>query len=290
MTFASSVVNGVFFDIRYVIMFFGLVFGGIQTGLLLLLEFIIYRLYLGGEGTWVAVLIIAFTFTFSLFFHNIYRTTLRKSLVTEHLAFHIVVIPVQNSIGIWLLMSLFSKSVSDKEIFIKHAQNEKMEAMSHMAASLAHEVRNPLTAVKGFLVLIREKPQELQKVRQYIDISLDEIQRTESIITEYLSIAKPPAERHGIINFSEQVQIIMEVMTPYANMYNVQLDVHRLETPLLILANPDEMKQVLVNFIKNAVEACSEVTNGQVILTLHAEEHYAKLSIKDNGIGMSEDQ
>ncbi len=48
--------------------FFGLVFGGIQTGLLLLLEFIIYRLYLGGEGTWVAVLIIAFTFTFSLFF------------------------------------------------------------------------------------------------------------------------------------------------------------------------------------------------------------------------------
>ncbi|WP_236595772.1 HAMP domain-containing sensor histidine kinase [Paenibacillus sp. EPM92] len=82
----------------------------------------------------------------------------------------------------------------------------------------------------------------------------------------------------------------MEVMTPYANMYNVQLDVHRLETPLLILANPDEMKQVLVNFIKNAVEACSEVTNGQVILTLHAEEHYAKLSIKDNGIGMSEDQ
>ncbi len=162
MTFASSVVNGVFFDIRYVIMFFGLVFGGIQTGLLLLLEFIIYRLYLGGEGTWVAVLIIAFTFTFSLFFHNIYRTTLRKSLVTfwagivfslfplaltylffpayvtKHLAFHIVVIPVQNSIGIWLLMSLFSKSVSNKEIFIKHAQNEKMEAMSHMAASLAH--------------------------------------------------------------------------------------------------------------------------------------------------------
>ena len=143
MTFASSAVDGFIFDIRYVIMFFALVYGGIQTGLILLVEFVIYRLYLGGEGKWIAMVILICTFPLSILLYKMYKNTQRKSLITfiagiffsiipliltyqynsnyviEHLTFHIFVNPVQNSIGIWLLMSLFNKSVSDKEIFIK---------------------------------------------------------------------------------------------------------------------------------------------------------------------------
>lgn len=156
----------------------------------------------------------------------------------EHLAYHLIVIPMQNSLGTWLLLTLFGKSVADKEMFIRHAQNEKIETMSHVAASLAHEVRNPLTAVKGFLKLIQEDHKHLPKLEQYINICLGEVQRTELILSEYLSISKPLTARHEVINFSEQLYVIREVMSPYANMHNVELEVHAPDSPVPVLANP----------------------------------------------------
>jgi two-component system sporulation sensor kinase B len=314
MTFATSVVNGIIFDIRYVMIFFGLVYGGIQTGCILLIESVLYRLYIGGQGKWVSILIIALSFVCAIVCAIIYRRTNRKTIatffagisfsviplvftyiyftqhVTNHLAFHLIVIPVQNTLGTWLLMSMFSKSVADKDMFIKHAQHEKLEAMSHVAASLAHEVRNPLTAVKGFLKLMKEQPEERQKIKMYIEISLDEIGRTEAILSEYLSISKPPTERRDVVDLSEQLRMSMEVMTPYATMHSVELELHRTASPLHIMANPDEVKQVLVNFIKNAVEACMNIAGGKVILTLMREDRQAVLSIKDNGIGMAHEQ
>lgn len=314
MTFASSVVDGVIFDTRYVIMFFGLVYGGIQTGLLLLVEFVIYRLYLGGDGSIVALLISVFSFTVSLLMYRTYKTTHRKTLFTitagilfsivaltltyfyfphyfvKHLTYHIIVIPLQNTLGIWILMSLFSKSVSDKEIFIKHAQNEKIETMSHVAASLAHEVRNPLTAVKGFLRLMQENPTDLTKNVQYMNICMDEIQRTETILSEYLAISKPLTNRHEQVNVAELLKVMRAVMSPFAILHNVELEVRTPETSVTIMANPDEIKQVLVNFIKNAIEACSNVRKGRVFLSLMVEEGKAILVIKDNGVGMDEGQ
>ncbi|QRG67191.1 ATP-binding protein [Brevibacillus choshinensis] len=314
MTFASSVIDGVIFDTRYVIMFFGLVYGGIQTGLILLGEFVIYRLYLGGEGSIVAMLIAVFSFVVSLLMYRSYKTTHRKTIFTisagmvfsivaltltyfyfphyfvENLTYHFLVIPLQNSLGIWILMSLFSKSVSDKEIFIKHAQNEKIETMSHVAASLAHEVRNPLTAVKGFLRLMQENPTDLTKNAQYMNICMDEIQRTEMILSEYLAISKPLTNRYEPVNVAEMLKVMRAVMSPFAILHNVELEVRTPETSVTIMANPDEIKQVLVNFIKNAIEACANVRKGRVFLSLMVEEGKAILVIKDNGVGMDEGQ
>ncbi|MCZ8522461.1 MULTISPECIES: sensor histidine kinase [Paenibacillus] len=314
MTFASSRTEGLIFDIRYVMIFFALVYGGLQTAVILSLEFVVYRFYIGGQGASVSLFILACSFGLSLILCEWYKSTYRKSLVTFtagvvfsvvplglvyfffpaqvmlHLPFHMVVIPIQNALGVWLLMSLFSKSVADKDLFIRHAQHEKIETMSHVAASLAHEVRNPLTAVKGFLKLIRENPDNHAKIDQYIAISLEEIQRTETILSDYLSISKPRAERSELVDLSEQLQAIGEVMSPFANMNNVELEIHTPGEPLRMMANPDEIKQVLLNFIKNAVEACSEVPNGKVSLRLTSEDRHALLTIKDNGIGMNESQ
>ncbi|MED1780810.1 ATP-binding protein [Brevibacillus fortis] len=314
MTFAPSVTTGMFFDIRHVIILFGLVYGGVEIALLLLIEAFLYRYYLGGEGTWVGMLILAVNFLLSLFIYRHYKASYRKTLylfmtstifstvalgttyyffptyVTQHLVYYTMVIPIQNFFGLWLLMSLFSKCVSDKELFIRHAQNEKIQTMSHVAASLAHEVRNPLTAVKGFLKLIQECPENLVKVDQYIRISLDEIQRTEAILTEYLAISKPLKERHELINVSQHLHAIREVMLPFANMHNVELTLQDFERPVTIKANPDEFKQVLVNFIKNAIEACSDISDGKVTLDLLIERNKALLVIKDNGIGMDAGQ
>src|SRR5690606_16402592 len=109
-------------------------------------------------------------------------------------------------------------------LFIIYAQKEKMDAISHVAASLVHEVRNPLTAVKGFLKLIRESPAERSKVEAYIDICTEEIERTESILSEYLAISKPVTEKREAVDLHLQLQTVIDVMKPYANMHNVHLN------------------------------------------------------------------
>jgi two-component system sporulation sensor kinase B len=75
MTFASSAQAGLIFDIRYVIMFFGILFGGLTTGWILLVEFMIYRLYIGGTGVIDAIIILVVTFPLSVMLASVYQRT-----------------------------------------------------------------------------------------------------------------------------------------------------------------------------------------------------------------------
>lgn len=314
MTFGASAVTGYYYDIRYVFLFFGLIFGGLPAGLILLLEFVLYRLYLGGDGMGIAMVIMLIIFPLSLALRRMYLAARQKVPVVllagfifffvpllfvylynpdpieNNLLFHIFVVPVQNFIGNWLLISLFQKAVKDKELFIEYAQNEKVLVISQVAASLVHEVRNPLTAVKGFLKLIRESSLERDKVNRYIDICVSEMERTEYILSEYLSISKPLTDHQESTDLSNLLKITVEVMRPYANMNNVALEGQIPEGRIWILANPEKIKQILMNMIKNAIEACYDSTEGRVTLELGAVGGEAVLTIEDNGIGMTKDQ
>ncbi|MDQ0899600.1 HAMP domain-containing sensor histidine kinase [Paenibacillus sp. V4I7] len=316
MTFHSSVQNGIIFDIRYVIMFFGMVYGGMTTGLILLVEFVLYRVLIGGQGLFSAMIILVISFNLSVLLAILYRrrseyrnlitflaglsfsvipicvmyVTERKYIV-ENLTFNILAMPVQNFLGIWLLISLFNKAVSDKQLFQKYLQNEKVETIAHVAASLAHEVRNPLTAVMGFLKLIRNDSISKEKTNYYIDICVEETKRTEVILSEYLSIAKPSTPNYEQMDLVPQLNSVIDIMTPYANMNSVTLELHNEGQELYISANPNEIKQLLINFIKNAVEACSYISRGKVVIRMAPESQlYAKITIHDNGVGMSSEQ
>ncbi|SME98176.1 two-component system, sporulation sensor kinase B [Paenibacillus barengoltzii] len=316
MTFGASVVHGYFYDIRYTIIFFGMIFGGLQTGFILLAEFLLYRLYIGGDGVFIAIVIMLMTFPGSYLLYRIYNQSEKRSLILllagvffsitplvavylenpvsiiDNLTFHMVVIPMQNLVGCWMLITLFRKAVIEKDLFISYAQNERVRAISHVAASLVHEVRNPLTAVKGFLTLIRDGVSDRGRIERYIEICMSEIARTEYILSEYLAISKPIGNKQEPTNLEELLRITKDVMSPYANMHNVLLEIGNPPEPVWILANPDKMKQVLVNFIKNAVEACAELPNtrGIVTLRLQVEARKVVLTIQDNGIGMTEEQ
>jgi len=313
MTFSLSPREGYIFDARHIIMFFGIVFGGWQTGCILLIEFVLYRFYMGGEGQWYGTLILVVTFLVSILFRKLYHQANKKWVVTtiagfifsihpalllfiyeseyvlKNLTFHILAIPIFYFIGIWLLVSLFKKAVSDKEVFIRYTQNEKFEAISHVAASFAHEVRNPLTVVKGFLKFMRECPDQ-NKMNHYIDISLSELERTESLLSEYLALAKPHSKRKERTDLTRTIQVIMDVMKPYATLRNVQTQLDIPVSPIWIFANEDEMKQTLINFVKNAIEACDEVPHASVSLKVKLEDKNVILVIEDNGVGMTEDQ
>ncbi|GAA0842830.1 sporulation sensor histidine kinase KinB [Bifidobacterium pullorum subsp. gallinarum] len=314
MTFASSVQSGLIFDVRYVIMFFGILFGGFMTGAILLIEFLIYRLHIGGSGMIDAIIILIITFPLSVLLATLYHKSKHKfwivfiagisfslipllvlyitkpDYILSHFIFNVLVMPVHNSLGIWLLVTLFNKSVSDKELYLQYIQNEKAEAVNHVAASLAHEVRNPLTTVLGFLQLIKSGTFPQEKTDRFLEISMEEIRRTEQILSEYLSISKPLVPFQQKLELTAQIRSVVELMSSYANMSNITLSADYPELPVYISGSPAELKQLLVNFIKNAIEASRDVDKGCVNIRIYEEAEQVAIEIQDNGIGMNPEQ
>ncbi len=167
-------------------------------------------------------------------------------------------------------------------------QAEKMNAIGQLAASVAHEIRNPMTVVKGFLQILDDRHSIGNQEKAYIKLMTDELNRAEGIINEYLSLARPDFQSKEELRLSEFAMHIMELMNGYALMVgNIQLHYHLdIDRPICIYKN--EVKQVLINVIKNGMEAMKD--GGDLTLTISFEEPYIIFSIKDTGTGMTREQ
>ncbi|PLT34128.1 sensor histidine kinase [Bacillus sp. V5-8f] len=164
---------------------------------------------------------------------------------------------------------------------------EKLKTVSEIAASISHEVRNPLTVIKGFLQLLKERDHTEEDKLLYLKISLDELERAEHIITDYLTFAKPSLENVTLLDLAEELDHVLTVVIPYANMNNVYIEVSG-EESLYISGEAEKLHQCLINVIKNGIEAMPE--GGQLSVSLKKAGSNACLSITDSGTGMSEEQ
>ncbi|MDQ6420061.1 ATP-binding protein [Paenibacillus sp. LHD-117] len=178
----------------------------------------------------------------------------------------------------------YSKQI---EIFNNELQrSEKIEMISHLAASIAHEVRNPLQVTRGFLQLLTKKA-ELEKDKNYITLAIDELDRASEIITDFLTFAKPDLGEVLHLNIAEEMQQIEAILAPLATMQGGIINVN-VEDGLVVQGNSSKFKQALINIIKNSIEAF--VDNGRIDITgyFDSEHQLIVINIKDNGEGMEE--
>lgn len=165
---------------------------------------------------------------------------------------------------------------------------EKMNAIGQLAASVAHEIRNPMTVVKGFLQIFLAKEQMSEEERMYIRLMIDEMNRAETIINDYLSLAKPDLEHTESILGNELAEKVIDLMNSYAMMSkNISI-----ETPVLervaVKGNKGELQQVLINILKNGIEAMKD--GGKLSLSFYREEDYGVFKVTDTGIGMTQEE
>ncbi|WML39276.1 ATP-binding protein [Neobacillus sp. OS1-2] len=164
-------------------------------------------------------------------------------------------------------------------------RSEKLAVVGQMAAAVAHEIRNPLTPIKGFMQLLHAE-KELNPV--YLRIVLDELLRVDTIISEFLSMAKPHAEKTMIVHVEGLVKQVIQRFQSEARMKNKKLHIESEQPIQEIIGDPNSLKQVFMNVIQNALEAIS--TNGRIHVKIFSDDIGVNVQFSDNGCGIPKER
>lgn len=187
--------------------------------------------------------------------------------------------------GTWLASYMNEQTVERSMMRQKIQQAEKLNILHELAASVAHEIRNPLTVVKGFIQLIEER--KGQQSEQYTQLILSELGRAESIINDYLNFAKPEMKKVELLPLARVVDETVLLLNAYAVQSGVSLRTE-LGEQITVLADKGQLKQALVNLLKNGIEATP--TGGTVCVSISQANRMAQVIISDSGKGMSKDE
>ncbi len=132
-------------------------------------------------------------------------------------------------------------------------KSEKLAAVGQLATAIAHEIRNPLTAIKGFMQLLTEKASKEELT--YMNIISSEIERIEMITDEFMSVAKPQAVTFQSIDLQLLIQQVILLLQPQATMKNIFIELNSYGEMPFVYCESNQMKQVFINILKNAIEA-----------------------------------
>lgn len=180
------------------------------------------------------------------------------------------------------------KDVTDfKRIEQAAYQNDKMAMLGKISAAIAHEIRNPLTAIRGFIQLLRPHLVHLGK-DEYARIILTEIDRANDIIHEFLNSSKPSAPQKSKVSVASLLKEVVLLTESEALLKDCQMV---LEVPEdgYVSIDVKQIKQVLLNIIKNAMDAITEVEGdhkGVIDIKAEVDGKHVNISIQDNGNGM----
>ncbi|PWK15603.1 two-component system, sporulation sensor kinase E [Tumebacillus permanentifrigoris] len=184
------------------------------------------------------------------------------------------------TVGIYSTGKDITESRRTEELLRK---SDKLSVVGQLAAGVAHEIRNPLTSIKGFVQLIRDtqgaKP-------EYFTIMLSELDRIESIINEFLVLAKPQA-----VNFQEKsivtlLQNITALVETQAILNNIQIVLLASPDIPLIECEENQLKQVFINILKNSIEAMPEGGIIHLYVEHIALQDEVRVRVVDEGLGI----
>ncbi|HZH59356.1 MAG TPA: HAMP domain-containing sensor histidine kinase [Metabacillus sp.] len=197
----------------------------------------------------------------------------------------VMILTLMLALSIYLIEYMRSTAV----LRIELVKAEKLSIVSELAASVAHEVRNPLTVVRGFVQLIGNSTDSTDSQRkEYMNLVLTELDRAQSIITDYLGIAGQNQMHKEKIDLTETLNEITKLMTSYANFKTVRF-ICDIEKNLYVYGDRSKLKQVFINIIKNSIEAVPSL-NGIVTIKAEVKEELIYIKISDNGVGMTKEQ
>ncbi|CAH2461217.1 MULTISPECIES: ATP-binding protein [Bacillus] len=165
-------------------------------------------------------------------------------------------------------------------------ETENLAVIGTMSTTIAHEIRNPLTALKGFTQIQKER--NLEDTMSY-EIMLQEIERINEFVSELMLLGKPKPTNYEGCNIREILLYVVQLMESYATQYKVKFHLQVDGNLPVINGDDKQLKQVLLNIIKNGIESMPEGGDIQI----HAYEKVGEnlcISVEDQGFGIENEE
>jgi len=183
-----------------------------------------------------------------------------------------------------IIITVINDETEKKQLQHKVEHQQALNVVGQMAASIAHEIRNPLTSLKGFTELLKLNADE--ESRMYLSVIDSELQRMEQILSELLVLSKPTSMKVELLDLDNIVKQVIEFMLPDALMKNIMIQyISSANQAAYIGGNENRLKQVFMNLIKNAMESMNN--GGTITIEMNVIDcTMVELMIKDEGNGM----
>jgi two-component system, sporulation sensor kinase B len=299
-------------ELRVIPLLFGTLYGGFWAGILLSALIILYRLSFGIDiGFYNTVLVLMLSLPLIVYYQKSFSNSKKDMRVKiavglsfsyclmgltllgilrgfskEYLTVPIIHL-IFATVVTWCFAMLIEAIREVHQLSLEMQKSEKLRVIGELTSVFAHEIRNPMQATRGFLQLLNE-PDLPEKKKEYIQISLEELDRANEIINDFLSFGKPSIYDKERINIGYQIQRVVNIIQSYTLNRNVEIKTD-IRDNCWIYANPQKLNQSLINILKNAIE--SMPNGGMVwIICTSTGDGNIKIVIKDQGIGMTKKQ
>lgn len=177
-------------------------------------------------------------------------------------------------------LSIEQRRMRDKEEE-KRRHMEKLSAVGQLAAGLAHEIRNPLTSIRGFVQI---SAAESTEVKKWESIILPEIDRINDLLKQFLNLSESRPARFQHFEVDQLIHDVYSLLMPKAMLMGHELTIEGPDTPILIEADPEKLKQVLINLVQNGLDAL--IQKGSVGIRWRVWNGRLSIRIEDTGVGI----
>ncbi|GGG14214.1 ATP-binding protein [Paenibacillus abyssi] len=312
MTFPASFGPDYRLDIRIIPLLLGTMYGGVSTALFISAVLILYRMYIGIDlGLYTTIFTVLCGVPVFMYFQRTFDSAKKRKrvkiavlLVSYYILIGLVWTLILRGFSIetfkiqmihlvfvavitWFFTVLNENIREIHQLRIEIQNSEKQRIVSDLTSVFAHEIRNPMQVTRGFLQLLNE-PGLSEKKREYIHISIEELDRANDIINDLLSLGKPPTNDMQGVDAGHQLGRVIQILETYAAFQDVTI-ISSIDKNCWVLANAQKLNQCLINIIKNAIE--SMPTGGVIHATCTStEDGYIEIMIKDQGVGMTREQ
>ena len=169
-------------------------------------------------------------------------------------------------------------------------RNQRLATVGRLAAGVAHEIRNPLSSIKGFATYFKERYREVPEDQHIADIMIQEVDRLNRVVTQLLEFARPVSISRKQIPLKEFIVDSLKLVERQAAENGVSVEADLPENGAAAHLDPDKLNQVLLNLYLNAIEAMTD--GGRIIVSLEKDEqkNQVEIRVSDNGSGIPESE